>query len=161
MRNLIICTLMASLVCLSANRLSAQNLTPSYTQWYAGGMAGATVIGWDQIPSTIGLHGAYFFNQKYGAGLVVRKCGYIADELVVAPAFFAHWGRSNSKLFFPTRIGVGVEMTQRYPAVYASAGIAYRALKLISFGVNADFASSFENDIEDVLGFNIGISFHF
>ena len=101
----------------------------------------------------------------------------ILKILFFAPAFFAHWGRSNSKVFFPTRIGLGfdkvnysytekigdpfVETTEILLACYASAGIAIRPSKRISFGINVDFASSFEWIEGDYIGVNFGISFHF
>jgi len=177
MKKLIVRTLMTSVMCLPAIHLAAKNLTPEYPKWYVGGTAGITGFGY-QIPDSYGLHGAYFFKQKYGAGLVIRTC---KDEnfkdFVFAPAFFAHWGRSDSKLFFPTRIGLGfdkvtytyaenigdpfVETTEILLACYASAGIAIRPSKRVSFGINVDFASSFEWIEGDYLGVNFGISFHF
>ena len=148
----------------------AQEDPPEYTEWYVGGAVGETLFGWDKIPNSFGLYGAYFFNQKYGAGLAVRKWTDSRKEFVLAPTFFAHWGRNNSKWFFPTKIGVGFDKITYSAtnfvtelAFYASAGIAYRPSKLISFGINVDFASSVEyiDESVDYLGFNIGISFHF
>ena len=163
----------------------AQKDTPEYMQWYVGITAGASVIeSEEKIPNMIGLYGAYFFNQKYGAGLVARKCDYYSiEDLFLGAAFFAHWGRSNAKLFFPTRIGLGVNrntyvrnsynrqhnfwqdeyISTTELGCYASAGIAIRPTKLISFGINAEWATSFEDiaDSEGLLGVSIGISFHF
>jgi len=148
-----------------------------YTKWYIGGTTGITIDS-PIIPSTFGLHGAYFFNHKYGVGLAVRnfKEEYY-KEIVFAPAFFAHWGRSDSKIFFPTRLGLGldrhiysyaekigdpfVEITEILFACYASAGIAFRPSKLVSFGVNVEFASSFEWIDAEYLGFSLGVNFHF
>jgi len=123
---------MTSVMGLHANHLAAQNSTPEYTEWYVGLSAGASIIeSEEKIPNILGLYGAYFFNQKYGAGLVARKCNYYITETLLG--------------------------------VYASAGIAIRPSKLMSFGINAEWSSSFEDisDSEGLLGINIGISFHF
>jgi len=174
-------------MCLTKNHLAAQNSTPEYTQWYVGVSAGASVFDNEEsIPNIIGLQGAYFFNHRYGAGLVARKCNtfktissknntfHTAEDLFLGASFFAHWGRSGAKLFFPTRIGLGINQRDYFNSntmrgnsktiigAHGSAGIAIRPSKLISFGVNAEFASSFDNmDSLELLGLNIGISFHF
>ena len=159
--------------------------TPDYTKWYLGVMAGVSAEGIEKIPNTYSLHGAYFFNEKNGAGLVARKYDvFKSEDLFFGAAFFAHWGRSNAKLFFPARIGLGINhhtyyqskyyqnvniwgneyITQNNFGCYGSIGLAIRPSKLISFGINAEFASPFF-DIEDNalerLGFNIGVGFHF
>ena len=36
---------------LTANQLAAQNLTPEYTEWYAGGTGGVTLSEIGQIPN--------------------------------------------------------------------------------------------------------------
>ena len=170
------------------NHLAAQNLTSEHTQWYVGVSAGASIFdNKEAMPNIIGLQGAYFFNQKYGAGLVARKCNtsflnYSAgtsfnsrrDHVFLGASFFAHWGRSNAKLFFPTRIGLGVNQcthfngrTQKYTTytemgAHGSVGISIRPSKLVSFGVNAEWASAFEDmDSPELFGVNLGISFHF
>jgi len=175
------------LLLLASVYVSAQNSTPDYTQWYVGVSAGASVFDNEEpIPNVIGLQGAYFFNQKYGAGLVARKCNvfqtinsakrtfFTEEQLFVGASFFAHWGRSNSKLYFPTRIGLGINQSERFNSntqrfwnetlvgAHGSVGISIRPSKLISFGVNAEFASSFEwMDSVEFLGLNLGVSFHF
>ena len=185
MKKLIIITLMTSVMCLSANHLAAQTSTPEYTQWYVGVSAGASVADNDEsIPNMIGIQGAYFFNQKFGVGLVVRKCNasmnfpnlklnFSDEHFFVGASFFANWGRSDSKLFFPTRIGLGTNkcssknnwtgsFTETLFGAHASAGIAYRVSNLISFGVNAEWAFPFEYvDYTELLGINVGVSFHF
>ena len=188
LRKAIICTVMTSVMCLSANHLAAQTSATEHTKWYAGISTGASVCDNDEtIPNMIGLQGAYFFNQKYGVGLVARRCKTSFDASSVIPdffgsddhffwgaSFFAHWGRSNAKLFFPTRIGLGFDkctsffaltqrtITETLIGAHASAGIAYRASELISFGVNAEWASSFADmDLPELFGINIGVSFHF
>ena len=188
LRKTIICTAMTSLMCLSANHLSAQTSTPEHTQWYVSVSTGASVSDNDEaIPNMFGLQGAYFFNPKYGVGIVIRKSntsydlsrvihGFYGndDYLYLGASFFAHWGFSSSKLFFPTRIGLGINQCKSYFGLtqrnstesgigaHASAGIAYRASKLISFGINADFAFPFADiDLPELFGVNIGVSFHF
>ena len=157
-----------------ANTVSTISKFQEYTEWYVGISAGYMIGRWN-IPNSLGLHGAYFFNQKYGAGLTVLRC---TDEdhtdLFLTPTFFAHWGRSDSKWFFPTKIGVGidkfthsekrqgsfVEISEILLAFYASVGVAYRPSKLISFGINAELAFCDEGG-GGYLGINAGISFHF
>jgi len=178
MKKLIISTVIITLMCLTTNHLAAQTTKSEYSKWYAGGTAGIAEYGSTNIPNTLGLHGAYFFNQKYGVGLSVRNIQFDNyKDLVFAPTFFAHWGGSNSKLFFPTRIGLGLDkhnyqyaekkgdpwenVTEILFACYASAGISIRPSKSVSFGVNAEFASSFEWIEWDYFGLNFSISFHF
>jgi len=155
----------------------AQNDSPDYTKWHLGISAGSSIVRSESFPNIYGAHGAYFFNQKYGGGLVVRKSNFLNyEDFFMGAAFFAHWGRSNSKLFFPTRIGFGINrhtflrststMFSDYFTVnefggYASAGIAIRPIKFISFGINADYASSFDNMFEEYIGVTLGISVHF
>ena len=149
---------------------------------------GASVSDNDEsIPNMIGVQGAYFFNQKFGVGFVLRNCNVSYDfsrvipgfsgtekHLFFGPSFFANWGRSDAKLFFPTRIGLGLNqctsffnltkstITETLLGAHVSAGIAYRASNLISFGVNAEWASPFEDmDTPELFGINLGISFHF
>ena len=162
--------LMTTVMCLSANYLYSQTTTPEHTPWDVGFSLGFSPS--DDTPIVMGLHGAYYFKPKYGAGLLARRSyvdGY--ENLFFGAAFFANWGKSNSQLFFPTRIGIGVNKFTtpknefNEPALYVSAGIAYRHSKLISFGVFVDYASPFE-DIEDFsdfeyFGINAGIRFHF
>ena len=147
----------------------AQKDAPEYTKWNVGMSLGFAPG--DNIPLVMGLHGAYFLNHKYGAGLMARR-KYDTDyeNLFFGAAFFADWGRSNSKLFFPTRLGFGIEKyttpknEYNEPAFYLSAGIAYRCSKLISIGVFADFDAVFEDLAEferDNFVINAGIRFHF
>jgi len=157
-------TLALVIMFVATSSVFAQKDPPEYTEWYAGGTVGISLSGLD-----FGLYGAYFFNEKYGGGLVARKI--IDESFVIAATFFAHWEIGSTKLFIPTRIGFGFdkqripdkrqETTALYYAGYASAGIAYRPSKLMSFGINAEYASALENMSGDFLGFNIGISFHF
>ena len=179
LRKAVICAIMASAICFSANHLAAQDLTSEYTQWYISVLAGASLQGCDAISNVLELQGAYFFNRQYGGGLVVRKCNYhssreyFPDDLFIGAAFFAHWGRSGAKLFFPAKIGFGIDQhtyyhssTRRYftetgMGGYASAGIAIRPVKWISFGINAEFASHFEYMDEECFGINLGVSVHF
>jgi len=167
MKRIVSISALLALMYLTANQLAAQNLQPEYTEWYAGVKGGVTLSGMDQIPNCFGLHGAYFFNEKYGGGMVVQMFSDGNDKsFVIAPAFFAHWGIGSTKFFIPTRIGFGFEKRSDsvgstiYYAGYASAGIAYRPSKLISFGINVDFASSVYFAVNNI-GFNIGLSFHF
>ena len=172
-RKAIICAVITSAMCLCANRLAAQDLSSDYKQWHAGVSAGITIEGIKEIPNIFGLHGAYFFNHIYGAGLVARKSNvYGSEDLFCGAAFFAHWGRYNSKLFFPTRIGLGINqhtyrraqlyyITNNFLGGYASVGIAIRPSKLVSFGINAEFASAFDYIDVEYLGFNFCVSFHF
>ena len=171
----------------TVNTVNTISKSQEYTKWYVGVSVGALLFDNDEsIPNMIGLQGAYFFNQKYGVGLVARKCNtsftsriigfsYSDEHLFLGASFFAHWGRSDAKVFFPARIGLGVDkctsynnwtqrnFTETLLGVHASAGIAYRVSDLISFGVNAEWASSFEEiaDSEGLFGVNIGVSFHF
>ena len=178
MKRLIISVLMTLVMCLSANRMAAQNFVSDYTKLYIGGTVGITLDGGTDLPDMIGFHGAYFFNPKFGAGMVGRYFQHPNyKNLVFAPAFFAHWGSGNSKLYFPTRIGLGIDMhtysyaetlqdefvqtTENLFAWYASAGIAIRPYNRFSISVNAEYASSFEWMDSQYLGFNLGLSFHF
>ena len=149
----------------------AQNDTQEYTKWNVGGSIGFAADGWNTKPYVIGLHGAYFFKPKYGAGLLARRSyetGY--ENIFLGAAFFANWGKSNWKLYFPTRIGCGVNSFTRTVidrldivsfALYASAGISYRFSKSISLGVFSDFAPDVDDFVLEYLGLNAGISFHF
>ena len=166
---------------ISPSRASSQypqHFTPEYTQWHVGLSAGVTIQGCESIPNAFGLHGAYFFNRTCGAGLVLRKTNVysVDDYLFCGPAFFAHMGPNNSKVFVPARIGLGFNKYQyklknRSETLfggYASVGIAIRPIKLVSFGINAEFASAFEDmgdfdfdDVKDNISINMCISFHF
>ena len=146
-----------------------------YSPWHVGLSTGVTLEGCESIPNAFGLHAAYFFNPTCGAGLVARKTTVYSrfENLFLGPAFFAHLRPNNSIVFFPARIGLGVQKYQTYRSealfgCYVSAGIAFRPLKLMSFGINAEYASAFEDmdgmdaeDFKENLGINICISFHF
>ena len=147
-----------------------------YSPWHVGLSAGVTLYGCESIPNAFGLHAAYFFNPTCGAGLAAVKTtidSYI-ENLFLGPAFFAHMRPGNSIVFFPARIGLGIQqckVNNRGEALfggYASAGIAFRPFKLMSFGINAEYASAFEDmqdmvweDFAEFFGINICISFHF
>ena len=153
---------MMAVMGLSANRIVAQSSTSDYSQWYLGGSTGISISGIDNIPDILSFQGAYFFNPKYGAGLAFNKrFEGIYSQSILSAAFFAHLGSSQSKWFFPIRVGLGLELTDRSIACYTSAGVAYKPIKWLSFGLNAEFASTFENDLEEGLGFSIGLGFHF
>ena len=149
----------------------AQNDAPEYTKWNVGGAFGFAADGWNTKPFIMGLHGAYFFKPQYGAGLLARRTnetGY--ENIFLGAAFFANWGKNNWKLYFPTRIGCGINSFTRTVidrldivefALYASAGISYRFSKSISIGVFSDFAPDIDDFTLEFLGFNAGISFHF
>ena len=153
---------MTAVMGLTAHRMAAQSSTPDYLQWYLGGTTGFTVFDWGETPDSYGVHGAYFFNPKYGAGLVFHKrFDGMYSQSILAPTFFAHLGSSYSKWFFPVKVGLGIEFNDRYIACYTSAGVAYRPQPWISIGINADFASAFDYDIEDGLGLSLCIGLHF
>jgi len=152
----------------------AQNDAQEYTKWNVGGTVGTHFY---ELPDSYGLYGAYFLNQKYGCGLVAFGSKDVdanlrpMKDIFLMPAFFANWGRSNSKLFYPTRIGLGVDRYTSYLrfgnkpfteflfAFYVSGGIAYRPAKFISFGVNTEIGVAFGGNA--CVNFNAGISFHF
>ena len=183
LRKTIICTVITSVMCLFANYLAGQTATPEYTNWEIGGSYGLAADGQSTSPIVAGIHGAYFFNSKYGAGLVARRTyesgtritsgiNWDVQNLFYCAALFANWGQSNWKVYFPTRIGFGLNRHASNTAngtfvgydifgVYALAGISFRPVKLMSFGVFADYATPIDEFYLEYLGFNVGISFHF
>ena len=157
----------------SSSAVFAQKDTQEYTKWNVGGTVGTHGY---EFPDNYGIYAAYFLNQKYGCG-VIGFASIDADaswrpyeDIFLMPAFFANWGRSNSKLFYPTRIGLGIDrythnlggggpFTEFLFAFYVSGGIAYRPAKFISFGVNTEFAVAIGGNA--IPGINIEVSFHF
>ena len=129
-----------------------------YTQFYIGKSEGYTVDGY----FISGLSGAYFFSRQIGVGLVLRTNFYLSeiDELFFGAAFFANLGPKNSIVYFPLRFGLGTYDGEN--GWYASAGIAFRPVKVFSIGVKFDYAYDDFKEIDmDYLGINLTVAFHF
>ena len=146
-----------------------------HTKFYIGLVAGGVP---DDV-TTIGVNAAYFFNHQVGFGFAIHD-GSLSDEYssfettFYGPVFYGHWGRRNGKFFFPTVLGIGAVRSYYEDNQYgsfsdsvislgflASAGVAFRPIKLISIGLNYEFGSDFEFLSWGIGGFTLSLNFHF
>ena len=142
----------------SYNSTYAEPVGRDYTRFYIGKSEGYTV----DATFISGLSGAYFFSRQIGAGLVLRASFDQSeiDELFVGAALFANLGPKNSIVYFPLRLGFGAYDSEN--GWYASAGIAFRPVKVFSIGVKLDYAYDDFKEIDmDYLGINLTVAFHF
>jgi len=140
-----------------------------HTPFYAGIVGGYGILG-----PVIGIKAAYFFTEKLGAGLTYRRNTWTdwydsSSAAVIAnffgPVFYGHWGRTDSKFFFPTALGFGVatyEEVYGYSsekftiiALYISQGVSYRFTKHCSAGINFNLGGG------SLVAFTLGVNFHF
>jgi len=141
-------------------------------KFYVGFVGGYGILG-----PVIGIKGAYFFNQKIGVGLSLRRNTWTdwyewdsnssVNATFFGPVFYGHWGKRNSIVYFPTAAGVGISTyketsknsnqyeTTTIPAIYLSQGIAVRPVDLFSIGANLEIGGG------SLFGFSVGINFHF
>jgi len=134
------------------------------------------VGGYGILGPVIGIQGAYFFHNRMGAGLTLRRNtwtnwydwsdGDSVNATFFGAVFYGHWGQSNSNFYFPTAFGFGVSTYKEtdlrgdsesftIPAIYLSQGVAYRVSNLFSCGVNFEIGGG------SMLGVSAGINFHF